>query len=271
MNDKQLKIQLASRELGLGDIFQESYRMLASRLSWFILLTLIIYIPANVLTELLLYGMPQEIGIDEYSRVVIVQGAVSVYSMIGVSVTAIIVRDHLEETEQERGFWACFSEGIRTWPYFLVTLLMFMAVVVGAMVVIMLIAGMIPLLLVLGITVMIIGSVLAVLYVYGTCIMAALHRSVFMKNIRQVTFVLKNHLGRSLGLMILITLVSLAVTFPVLNMSQTIAMATGSPVLGIILNVIVETVLSIFNIYMNIAMVLRFMNLEQICRENSIF
>ena len=92
-----------------------------------------------------------------------------------------------------------------------------------------------------------------------------------MKNIRQVTFVLKNHLGRSLGLMLLITLVSLAITFPVLNMSQTIAVATGSPVLGIILNVIVETVLSIFNIYMNIAMVLRFMNLEQICGENSIF
>ena len=263
MNDQQLKTQLESRELMLREIFPESFRLLTGRLSFYILLTMIIYIPANILVELLVTELPEEMALDQYTRILVIQAAVSIYSMIGVSVTTILVRDQLNEKEDLR-FLPCFSEGIRTWPYFLITMIVFMGVVILGLSVIVLVSSAIPLLFVPAITLMLVVSVLAVLALYGSCIMAALHRTMLKKNLDQVNSVLKNHIGKSLGLMLLLTIVSMAVALPVMNLSSSIALLTGSRITGIILNVIVETVLSILNVYMNIAMVLRFMNLEKI-------
>ena len=265
MNKQEVRESLSRREVHLREIFIWSLELLRERLGQYILLTIIIFLPTNLLLSFLLEQLPETVDTTQYLRVSGMQLLTNLFSMIACSVCVIMVGDQLkEESGEKKSFGVIFYEGIRTWPLFFLTTVMLMAALVGVLLVLTILSSFIPVLLVPAMAAIIILAFLLVVFMYGSNVIAARHRVMLRRNLEMLLEALKNHMGRTIGLILLVSLIGLGLSMPLLNLFE---VAVGNRLSGIglvIAETLIQTVLSIVNIYADIAVCLRFVNLEQI-------
>lgn len=265
MNKQEVRESLSRREVHLREIFVWSLELLRERLGQYILLTIIIFLPTNLLLSFLLEQLPETVDATQYLRVSGMQLLTNLFSMIACSVCVIMVGDQLkEESGEKRSFGVIFYEGIRTWPLFFLTTVMLMAALVGVLLVLTILSSFIPVLLVPAMAAIIILAFLLVVFMYGSNVIAARHRVMLRRNLEMLLEALKNHMGRTIGLILLVSLIGLGLSIPLLNMFEILIGNRLSGIGLVIAETLIQTVLSIVNIYADIAVCLRFVNLEQI-------
>ena len=265
MNKQEVRESLSRREVHLREIFIWSLELLRERLGQYILLTIIIFLPTNLLLSFLLEQLPETVDATQYLRVSGMQLLTNLFSMIACSVCVIMVGDQLkEESGEKKSFGVIFYEGIRTWPLFFLTTVMLMAALVGVLLVLTILSSFIPVLLVPAMAAIIILAFLLVVFMYGSNVIAARHRVMLRRNLEMLLEALKNHMGRTIGLILLVSLIGLGLSMPLLNMFEILVGNRLSGIGLVIAETLIQTVLSIVNIYADIAVCLRFVNLEQI-------
>lgn len=265
MNKQEVRESLSRREVHLREIFIWSLELLRERLGQYILLTIIIFLPTNLLLSFLLEQLPETVDATQYLRVSGMQLLTNLFSMIACSVCVIMVGDQLkEESDEKKSFGVIFYEGIRTWPLFFLTTVMLMAALVGVLLVLTILSSFIPVLLVPAMAAIIILAFLLVVFMYGSNVIAARHRVMLRRNLEMLLEALKNHMGRTIGLILLVSLIGLGLSMPLLNMFEILIGNRLSGIGLVIAETLIQTVLSIVNIYADIAVCLRFVNLEQI-------
>ncbi len=265
MNKQEVRESLSRREVHLREIFIWSLELLRERLGQYILLTIIIFLPTNLLLSFLLEQLPETVDATQYLRVSGMQLLTNLFSMIACSVCVIMVGDQLkEESGEKKSFGVIFYEGIRTWPLFFLTTVMLMAALVGVLLVLTILSSFIPVLLVPAMAAIIILAFLLVVFMYGSNVIAARHRVMMRRNLEMLLEALKNHMGRTIGLILLVSLIGLGLSMPLLNMFEILIGNRLSGIGLVIAETLIQTVLSIVNIYADIAVCLRFVNLEQI-------
>ena len=265
MNKQEVRESLSRREVHLREIFIWSLELLRERLGQYILLTIIIFLPTNLLLSFLLEQLPETVDATQYLRVSGMQLLTNLFSMIACSVCVIMVGDQLkEENGEKKSFGVIFYEGIRTWPLFFLTTVMLMAALVGVLLVLTILSSFIPVLLVPAMAAIIILAFLLVVFMYGSNVIAARHRVMLRRNLEMLLEALKNHMGRTIGLILLVSLIGLGLSMPLLNMFEILIGNRLSGIGLVIAETLIQTVLSIVNIYADIAVCLRFVNLEQI-------
>ena len=265
MNKQEVRESLSRREVHLREIFIWSLELLRERLGQYILLTIIIFLPTNLLLSFLLEQLPETVDATQYLRVSGMQLLTNLFSMIACSVCVIMVGDQLkEESGEKKSFGVIFYEGIRTWPLFFLTTVMLMAALVGVLLVLTILSSFIPVLLVPAMAAIIILAFLLVVFMYGSNVIAARHRVMLRRNLEMLLETLKNHMGRTIGLILLVSLIGLGLSMPLLNVFEILIGNRLSGIGRVIAETLIQTVLSIVNIYADIAVCLRFVNLEQI-------
>lgn len=265
MNKQEVRESLSRREVHLREIFVWSLELLRERLGQYILLTIIIFLPTNLLLSFLLEQLPETVDATQYLRVSGMQLLTNLFSMIACSVCVIMVGDQLkEESGEKKSFGVIFYEGIRTWPLFFLTTVMLMAALVGVLLVLTILSSFIPVLLVPAMAAIIILAFLLVVFIYGSNVIAARHRVMLRRNLEMLLEALKNHMGRTIGLILLVSLIGLGLSMPLLNVFEILIGNRLSGIGLVIAETLIQTVLSIVNIYADIAVCLRFVNLEQI-------
>lgn len=265
MNKQEVRESLSRREVHLREIFIWSLELLRERLGQYILLTIIIFLPTNLLLSFLLEQLPETVDATQYLRVSGMQLLTNLFSMIACSVCVIMVGDQLkEESGEKKSFGVIFYEGIRTWPLFFLTTVMLMAALVGVLLVLTILSSFIPVLLVPAMAAIIILTFLLVVFMYGSNVIAARHRVMLRRNLEMLLEALKNHMGRTIGLILLVSLIGLGLSMPLLNMFEILIGNRLSGIGLVIAETLIQTALSIVNIYADIAVCLRFVNLEQI-------
>lgn len=265
MNKQEVRESLSRREVHLREIFIWSLELLRERLGQYILLTIIIFLPTNLLLSFLLEQLPETVDATQYLRVSGMQLLTNLFSMIACSVCVIMVGDQLkEESGEKKSFGVIFYEGIRTWPLFFLTTVMLMAALVGVLLFLTILSSFIPVLLVPAMAAIIILAFLLVVFMYGSNVIAARHRVMLRRNLEMLLEALKNHMGRTIGLILLVSLIGLGLSMPLLNVFEILIGNRLSGIGLVIAETLIQTALSIVNIYADIAVCLRFVNLEQI-------
>ncbi|MCR5005709.1 MAG: hypothetical protein K6A77_07365 [Clostridiales bacterium] len=267
--DKQwVRQNLAQREVRFRDIFVWSFELLRERIGQYIFLTIAVFLPSNLLVSLLLQKLPDAVTLNQYVQVSALQLLANLFAMIACSVCVIMVDDQLSEEKEEKPFGLSFYEGIRTWPMFLLTTVMLMAALFGIVLVIMMLSSFLPILMLPAMIAVVILALLLVVFMYGANVTAARHSIMLRRNLEMVLLSLKDHLGKTVGLLLLVTLIGLGLSAPLMTLFDMLigGRLTGIPLL--VIETALQTVLSIVNIYADIAVCLRFLNLEQIRTES---
>ena len=125
-----------------------------------------------------------------------------------------------------------------------------------------------PILMLPAMIAIVVFALLLVVFMYGANVTAARHSIMLRKNLERVLLSLKNHMGKTVGLLLLVSLIGLGLSFPLMTLFETLIGDRLSGVPLLIIETALQTVLSIVNIYADIAVCLRFFNLEQISTES---
>ena len=264
MNKPMVRESLGQREILFREIFVWSWELLRERLPQYIILTIIVFLPSNLLISMLLAQIPDTIDMIQYLKVSGMQLLANLFAMIACSVCVIIVDDQLSEGSEQKPFGVVFYEGISTWPMFFLTTLLLMAALFGVLLVITLVSSFLAFLMLPAMVAIIIAALLLVVFMYGSNVMAARHRIMLKRNIDLVAASLKNHMGKTIGLMLLVSIIGIGLSAPLMTLFETLIGDTLTGIPLIIVETLLQTALSIINIYADIAVCLRFMNLELI-------
>lgn len=261
MTKNDLRQIIQTRELTIREVFSGTMVLLEQNIRHYFLLAILIFLPSNLVTEIYTSQLPETLTMAEYTRFYGVQLLLNLYGMIALCVTAIMAQNQLQRDEEEP-FGISFYRGIRCWPRFIITALLFAVVLFAIFACLTYVALLLPILMVPAVTFVVIIIMIATVYLYNICITATLRRYTLARNIHYVRSVMKDHVGKSIGIILLLSLVSVLITLPVVSLVDLLMTMVGIPVLGIVVNTLVGSVVSIVNIFTNLGAVLYFINLE---------
>ena len=122
----------------------------------------------------------------------------------------------------------------------------------------------IPLLAVPFITALLIGSVVFSLLLYFAAITAALRKKMFMDNIKYVGYILRGHFGKSIGLFLLLFLGSLLVSYGIGMLADPALSLIADGAVRWIAQSLLDSLLSITNIFLFVSLSLYFIKLESL-------
>ncbi len=268
MEKQWVRDSLTQREVRFREIFVWSFELMRERIAQYIFLTIIVFLPSNLLVSMLLQKLPEAVDMRQYLQVSALQLLANLFAMIACSVCVIMVDDQLSDENEEKPFGLSFYEGIRTWPMFLLTTAMLMVMLFGIILVITMVSSFLPILMLPAMIAIVVFALLLVVFMYGANVTAARHSIMLRKNLERVLLSLKNHMGKTVGLLLLVSLIGLGLSFPLMTLFETLIGDRLSGVPLLIIETALQTVLSIVNIYADIAVCLRFFNLEQISTES---
>ncbi len=109
-----------------------------------------------------------------------------------------------------------------------------------------------------------IAVMIGVVFIYNTCIASSLRGYMMMPCFNYVRSIIEGHLGKSLGVILLLTLISGLAAVPVVYCVSRVMVLVGNPVWTIVINTLVNTLVGVVNIYTNIGAALYFINLEML-------
>ncbi len=192
------KKTIQDRPLRISEVLSVAYSLLSQRFGRYLLLSLLIYIPVNLITSYFSVDMvlPQEITevtvatlMPGMLKMIMTEVAMLFLELIAIQVTAVKVRNQLFDPEN-RSFGKLFYQGIRMWPRGALTLIL---VLIGAIVALMCTSGLvaIPIFGLIAIPILILIAIYLVMYMDLTGCCAALHGKFGFDNLRYISYLLK--------------------------------------------------------------------------------
>lgn len=263
MTRQDVSREITRSELPISKIIQGAWRLFSERWIWYLLLTVLVFFPSTLVVQYAA-GLinPETVEIQELIKVYMAVILMSFVWIIGTLVSAVMVNAQLRD--EPFSFGTAFYKGICAWPKAIATVLLLMAILIGIAMAGMLAVTIMPLLAVPFITALLIGSVVFSAALYFSAITAALRKKMFMDNLKYVVYILRGHFGKSIGLFMLLFLGSLFVSYGVGVLEEPlIALIANSSVRWIVQSLL-DSLLSITNIFMFIGLTIYFLNLESI-------
>ena len=105
---------------------------------------------------------------------------------------------------------------------------------------------------------------LSLIHIYFAAIAAALRKKMFMDNVRYVVYILRGHFGKSIGLFMLLFLGGLFISYGVGVLEEPLLALIANSSVRWIVQSFLDSLLSVTNIFMFIALTIYFLNLESI-------
>lgn len=266
MTLQEIRENIQKRELKVDEVLSASWTLMAHRFGQYFLLSVLVFMPVSLVMELFYSTIPVEadqVTMDQMTRMLILQLVLNLFSMISLCVTAHMVQSQLQKDEAEP-FGGSFYRGIAQWPRFLATVVLVGLILGAALCSLMMIGMIMPLLLIPAMALVLIVIVLGIVLIYDVCIAASLRRYMLLPCFNYVRSIVQEHIGKSIGIILLLTVISTFAAYPVVATVNRFLLIMHNPVLTIIVNTVINTVVGIVNIYTNIGAVVYFMNLEML-------
>ena len=255
--------EITRSELPISKVIQGAWRLFSERWFWYLLLSILVFFPSTLVVQYTA-GLvnPETVEIQELLKVYMAVILMSFVWIIGTLVSAVMVSTQLRD--EPFSFGTAFYRGICAWPRAIATVLLLMAILVGVAMAGMLAVTILPLLAVPFITALLIGSVVFSAGLYFAAIAAALRKKMFMDNVRYVVYILRGHFGKSIGLFMLLFLGGLFISYGVGVLEEPLLALIANSSVRWIVQSFLDSLLSVTNIFMFIALTIYFLNLESI-------
>lgn len=192
------KKTIQERPLKITEVLSVSYSLLSQRFGRYLLLSLLIYVPINLIISYISADvyLPAELTEEALEtmlpgmlKVILAEVGTLFLELIAIQVTAVKVKNQLFD-EENKTFGQLFYQGIRMWPRGALTLVL---ILIGAVVALMCTSGLmgIPILWLIAIPLLVLIGIYLVLYIdlAGCC--AALRGRFGFDNLRYIAFLLK--------------------------------------------------------------------------------
>ena len=263
MTRQDISREITRSELPISKIIQGAWRLFSERWIWYLLLTVLVFFPSTLVVQYAA-GLinPETAEIQDLIKVYMAVILMSFVWIIGTLVSAVMVNAQLRD--EPFSFGTAFYKGICAWPKAIATVLLLMAILIGIAMAGMLAVTILPLLAVPFITALLIGSVVFSAALYFAAITAALRKKMFMDNLKYVVYILRGHFGKSIGLLMLLFLGSLFVSYGVGVLEEPLLALIANSSVRWIVQSFLDSLLSITNIFMFIGLTIYFLNLESI-------
>ena len=263
MTRQDISREITRSELPISKVIQGAWRLFSERWFWYLLLSILVFFPSTLVVQYTA-GLvnPETVEIQELLKVNMAVILMSFVWFIGTLVSAVMVSTQLRD--EPFSFGTAFYRGICAWPRAIATVLLLMAILVGVAMAGMLAVTILPLLAVPFITALLIGSVVFSAGLYFAAIAAALRKKMFMDNVRYVVYILRGHFGKSIGLFMLLFLGGLFISYGVGVLEEPLLALIANSSVRWIVQSFLDSLLSVTNIFMFIALTIYFLNLESI-------
>ena len=263
MTRQDISREITRSELPISKVIQGAWRLFSERWFWYLLLSILVFFPSTLVVQYTA-GLvnPETVEIQELLKVYMAVILMSFVWIIGTLVSAVMVSTQLRD--EPFSFGTAFYRGICAWPRAIATVLLLMAILVGVAMAGMLAVTILPLLAVPFITALLIGSVVFSAGLYFAAIAAALRKKMFMDNVRYVVYILRGHFGKSIGLFMLLFLGGLFISYGVGVLEEPLLALIANSSVRWIVQSFLDSLLSVTNIFMFIALTIYFLNLESI-------
>ena len=263
MTRQDISREITRSELPISKVIQGAWRLFSERWFWYLLLSILVFFPSTLVVQYTA-GLvnPETVEIQELLKVYMAVILMSFVWIIGTLVSAVMVSTQLRD--EPFSFGTAFYRGICAWPRAIATVLLLMAILVGVARAGMLAVTILPLLAVPFITALLIGSVVFSAGLYFAAIAAALRKKMFMDNVRYVVYILRGHFGKSIGLFMLLFLGGLFISYGVGVLEEPLLALIANSSVRWIVQSFLDSLLSVTNIFMFIALTIYFLNLESI-------
>ena len=263
MTRQDISREITRSELPISKVIQGAWRLFSERWFWYLLLSILVFFPSTLVVQYTA-GLvnPETVEIQELLKVYMAVILMSFVWIIGTLVSAVMVSTQLRD--EPFSFGTAFYRGICAWPRAIATVLLLMAILVGGAIAGILSFTILPLLAVPFITALLIGSVVFSAGLYFAAIAAALRKKMFMDNVRYVVYILRGHFGKSIGLFMLLFLGGLFISYGVGVLEEPLLALIANSSVRWIVQSFLDSLLSVTNIFMFIALTIYFLNLESI-------
>ena len=284
MDRKTLTETMGMRFLRPGEVLSSGYALLSNRFGSYLLLSFLVYLPVNLinqyfamqvdLTPLLENQTDYQVLMSDYQTLMsqyahlIVAQAVTMYlTLVAALVCAVIVKNQLFD-EENRSFGRNFYMGVRMWPRGALTLILIMieliiGIIGSAMLMIIPLIGLIS-----------IALLLAIVFIFqmnfSLCSAAAATRGMFgFNNLRFVRILNMRYYGQTLGMFVIITLISNGISLVVSLLTGNLLTFSSNQWVMLGMSTLVSTILSILEIYGFVCGAIVYLNLEELKRPNN--
>lgn len=266
MDHKELREAVCSRPLSLSELLKQAFAILNDRFGSIFLLTVLVYLPVNLILELKMQQVDLtvedlELLVSQMLGVEAVQVLLSFVELVAIVVTAVMVHNYIFGTKRAP-FGRIFYRGIRMWLRAAVTMIILL---LGVVLCIMSLS-MLSILPVLMLAVMPVLLLLMIFYSLMQCSVAAaasLRGYWGMNCIRYVSFILKGYMKKAIGNTAVILLITGGVSMLFNMLLSGILSYIASPWLYIGISTVFSTLISVLSIYGFAAGCLLFLNLEE--------
>lgn len=274
MDRETLIRTMGERKLRVSEIFSSSYSLLSNRFGSYLLLSVLVFLPANVILQYftMKITMVDLTGVDlltadltpylqQYIHLIVANLTAEFIALIAILVTAVQVKNQLFD-EKNHSFGTLFYRGIRMWPRAALTqVLVLLQMVVAVICCSMLLA--MPLIGLIAIALLLLIAVRFVMYENFCGAAAALRGRMGFDNLRYVRFLLHGKSMHYIGLFAAVTVLSNGIIILVSLLSSNLFMAFTNEYVNMAISVGLSTLLSILNIFGYICGTLALFNAEE--------
>jgi len=282
MDRKTLIETMGQRPLRAGEVLSSGYALLSNRFGSYLLLSFLVYLPANLITEYFAQKVDltalleaQEAStlalteqyqalMGQYMHLMAAQAVTMFLTLVAAMVSAVIVKNQLFD-EENRSFGKNFYLGVRMWPRGALTLILVMmelviACIGCAMLMIVPLIGMVSIVL-----------LMAIVFIFQmnfslSSAAAALRGRFGFDNLRYIRFLNSGIYGHTLGIYVLVTILSNGILMAVSLLTGNLMTFSDNLWVMLAVSVLISTILSILEVYGFVCGAIVFLNLEELHR-----
>ncbi len=267
MEKQELRQSMESRLLRLGELLKVSYGLINERFGSFLGLTLLVYIPVNVVLYVKMLQVDPTVEdaalmLNQAMSVSVVQLILVFIEIVAVLVTAVLVHNQVYG-EQKIPFGTAFYRGIRMWVRAVTALVL---VMLGAFLCLIPLGSLLALPGLFGMMLPLIAlvSVYYSMMQNMVCCAAALRGHWGLHNLRYSFFILRGYMGRAFGRMLVISLITSGISMLFEQLLANIVSFLTQPWLYVLICTAFSALISVLNTFGFIAASVLFLNLEEI-------
>ncbi len=268
---------MGERPLKISEIFSSSYSLLSNRFGSYLMLSFLVFLPANVILQYftMKITMVDLEGVDlltadltpflqQYLHLIVANLMAEFIALIAILVTAVQVKNQLFD-EKNHTFGTLFYRGIRMWPRAALTQVIVLLQMITAVICCSMLLAL-PLIGLIAIALLLLIAIRFVMYENFCGAAAALRGRMGFDNVRYVRFLVHGKSMHYIGLFAAVTLLSNGVIILVSLLSSNLFLATANEYVNMAISVALSTLLSVLNIFGYICGTIALFNLEEMKR-----
>jgi len=265
--ETELFRRLSAGNLGLGELFEESFQILKRNLKSYLMLLLMVHLPVQMAMQFEMLKLDfavedETLLLNQFMTLAVTSLLLSLLELVSILVIAVIVqKEILGQAGENAKFTTMFYRGIRMWPRAVLT---YMLLMLGTVLCMLSVSGLLlmPIAQYFAIAGLVLLAVLLQLYQSCTATVAALRGRMGFDNLRYVYFVFEGRMWRAMGIFALIMLMTQGLTQGCSTLLSLLLSQVGNTALRYVLTVLCGTALSLIALYGFTAGALLFLNAE---------